>query len=82
MIRMLNVLAVAVVAVLAALFVYLNPDSVHVKYYGGIDWQVNLPLLLIGAFCSGVAVGGLFGGLKILKLRRQIGQLRRQQKTD
>ena len=78
MIRLLHALAVIVVALLAALFAYQNQGVVTIRYYGGLNWTVSLPLLLIGVFCAGLACAGLAGWLQRMSLRRQLRQLQRR----
>lgn len=78
MIRLLHVLVLIVVAVLAALFAYQNQGTVTIRYYGGLDWEVTLPLLMVGVFCAGLAWAWVAGWLTRLSLHRQIKQLRQQ----
>lgn len=78
MIRLLHVLVLIAVAVGAALFAYQNQGIVAIRYYGGLDFEVTLPLLILGVFCLGLAFAWLAGWLTRLSLHRQIKQLRQR----
>ena len=64
--------------VLVLAFAIQNTEPVTVRYYFGGEWQGPLVLVLLVAFCVGVAVGLSAGLAQILRQRREIAALRRQ----
>jgi len=63
--------------VLVLTFAVRNTDPVTVRYYLGGEWQTPLILVLLIAFCAGVA-GGLMAAMgQLVRQRREIAALRR-----
>ncbi len=67
-----------VVFLLLLLFALQNAKSVEVQFYGWFSWQVPLVFLLLIAFALGVAAGLLAGVVRTVRLKRQLGRLRRE----
>ena len=63
--------------VLVLTFAVRNTEPVTVRYYLGGEWSTPLILVLLIAFCAGVA-GGLMAALaQLVRQRREIAALKR-----
>jgi lipopolysaccharide assembly protein A len=60
------------------LFALQNASAVPVKFYAWFSWQVPLVFLLLIAFALGAAAGLLAGVTRTVRLKRQLGRLRRE----
>jgi putative membrane protein len=60
------------------LFALQNSRAVPVQFYGWFSWQVPLVFLLLIAFALGAAAGLLAGVTRTVRLKRQLGRLRRE----
>jgi len=63
--------------VLVLVFALRNADLVTVRYPGG-EWQSPLVLVLLVAFCAGVALGLAAMLPQVFRQRREIGALKRE----
>jgi len=75
-------LLIKVLLFLATLtFAVKNTDVVTVRYYLGMQWQAPLIFVILMVFCLG-AVAGVFASLAhIVRLRRDISRLRKENKA-
>ena len=65
----------------ALTFAVKNTDVVTVRYYLGMQWQAPLIFVILMVFCLG-AVAGVFASLAhIVRLRRDISRLRKENKA-
>ncbi len=80
--RYISWLLKAALFVLVLSFAVKNTDTVTVHYYLGYDWQA--PLVVVGLifFCGGAAIGILAGLSHLFRLRREIGVLKRELRTQ
>ena len=70
---------VLLIVFLALLFLALqNADLVTVRFYHWFSWEAPLILLLLVAFALGVGAGLLAGLMRYVRLKRQLGRLRRE----
>jgi putative membrane protein len=68
-----------VLFVLVLTFAVRNTDLVTVRYYFGGEWQTPLVFALLVAFCAGVAIGLAAGMTHLIRQRREIAALKREQ---
>jgi len=59
-------------------FAFQNPGDVHLKYYGYLDHQVAVYLIVFVAFFAGIIVTGLMGIVERFKLTMTINRLYRK----
>jgi uncharacterized integral membrane protein len=57
-----------------------NTEPVTLHVYDGLGWRTPLIFLLLIVFAAGVAAGLLAGSIRSVRLKRQLNQLRRQQR--
>lgn len=76
--KALYVVFVAVVALFGLTFSYRNQRTVGIDYYFGVDFQVQLPLLLFITFALGLVVGCLATLPGVLGARRKLSRAQRQ----
>lgn len=69
--KLVYVLLVGVVALFGLTFAYKNHQVVTLNYYFGLNFVGSLPLLLLLAFASGLAVGAAAVWLRALTTRRR-----------
>ena len=70
---------VLLIVFLALLFLALqNADLVTVRFYHWFSWEAPLILLLLIAFALGVGAGLLAGLMRYVRVKRQLGRLRRE----
>jgi uncharacterized integral membrane protein len=70
---------VLLIVFLALLFLALqNSDLVTVRFYHWFSWEAPLILLLLIAFALGVGAGLLAGLMRYVRVKRQLGRLRRE----
>lgn len=63
---------------IALTFAVKNTDMVKVRYYLGLEWQAPLILVILVVFGLGV-IAGVFASLaRIVRLRREVSQLRKK----
>jgi putative membrane protein len=66
---------------LALLFLSLqNAELVTVRFYHWFSWEAPLIFLLLIAFALGVGAGLLAGLMRYVRVKRQLGRLRREQR--
>jgi len=71
--------AVGIILFLALLFVSLqNAELVTVRFYHWFSWEAPLIFLLLIAFALGVVAGLLAGLTRYMRVKRQLGRLRRE----
>ena len=69
---------VGVTLFLALLFLSLqNAELVTVRFYHWFSWEAPLIFLLLIAFALGVGAGLLAGLMRYVRVKRQLGRLRR-----
>lgn len=79
--RIIRLLLLLLVVVLGVAFALLNANPVLVNYYlGSHQWPLAWVLLL--ALLAGAIIGVFTGLAATLGLRRELSQLRRQQRLD
>lgn len=76
MLKLIYALLALALFVAALSFAALNADPVTVDYYLG-QLQVPLALLLVAALVVGALLGSLVGLARVLRVRREMAQLRR-----
>jgi len=59
-------------------FAFQNPGDVHLKYYGYLDHQVAIYLVIFVSFLAGIVVTGLMGIVERFKLTMTINRLYRK----
>ena len=59
-------------------FAVKNTDGVTLRYFGGLEWQAPLALVLLVMFAAGVFAGILTGIGKIASQRRELTALKRE----
>ena len=59
-------------------FAFQNPGDVHLKYYGYLDHQVAVYLVIFVSFLAGIVVTGLMGIVERFKLTMTINRLYRK----
>ena len=70
---------IGIVLFLALLFVSLqNAELVTVRFYHWFSWEAPLIFLLLIAFALGVVAGLLAGLGRYMRVKRQLGRLRRE----
>lgn len=74
--RIIRLLFFFIVLLLGLSFAMLNAEPVELKYYFG-NWQTPLSLLLVTAMTLGVVFGILACMGIILRLKREVGKLRK-----
>ena len=68
---------------LVLLFISLqNADPVTVRVFSLYSWQAPLVFVVLIAFAAGVALGLLAGAVKVARLRRQVGRMRREHRAQ
>lgn len=75
------VVFVAAVALFGLTFSYRNHQAVAIDYYFGVDWEVQLPLLLFVTFAAGLVIGCLATLPRVFAARRRLSKARRASKT-
>ncbi|HEX6136968.1 MAG TPA: LapA family protein [Casimicrobiaceae bacterium] len=81
----MSVLRWIVIAIvfIALLFISLqNADPVTLRVFTLYAWQAPLVFVVLIAFASGVALGLLAGAIKVVRLKRQLARLRREQRAQ
>jgi len=69
---------VGVTLFLALLFLSLqNSELVTVRFYHWFSWEAPLVFLLLIAFALGVGAGLLAGLMRYVRVKRQLGRMRR-----
>jgi uncharacterized integral membrane protein len=64
----------------ALLFISLqNADTVTLRLFTLYSWQAPLVFVILVAFATGVALGLLASAIKVVRLKRQLARLRREQ---
>ena len=67
---------------IALLFISLqNAQTVTLQVLTLYSWQAPLVFVVLIAFASGVALGLLAGAIKVVRLKRQLHRLRREQRV-
>ena len=82
---MMSVLRWIVMSVIfvALLFISLqNAEPVTLRVFSFYAWQAPLVFVVLIAFASGVALGLLVAAVKVARLKRQVGRLRREQRAQ
>jgi lipopolysaccharide assembly protein A len=64
---------------IALTFAVKNTDMVTVRYYLGMQWQAPLIFVILLVFCLGAVAGVLASLAQMVRLRREISRLRKQQ---
>jgi uncharacterized integral membrane protein len=73
---------VAAAIFIALLFISLqNADPVTLRFFTLYTWQAPLVFVVLIAFASGVALGLLASAIKVVRLKRQVHRLRREQRA-
>lgn len=75
--RFIKLILVLAVMILGAAFTLMNADNVVVNYYFG-SRELPLSVVIVGVLCVGVLLG-VFGNMgRILGLKRENAELRKQ----
>jgi uncharacterized membrane protein YciS (DUF1049 family) len=82
--KLIYVLIISVVMIFGLTFVFKNQQMVTVDYYGaqvwGFSWEVQLSVLIIATFVTGLVIGNLFSTLSNLRLRSRLMSTNRKLK--
>ena len=62
-------------------FALKNTDAVVVRYFLGWEWRPPLSLALFVFFAAGVVLGVLAGTVALYRQRRELVELRREQRA-
>ncbi|MDD9812584.1 MAG: LapA family protein [Gammaproteobacteria bacterium] len=79
--KFIYVLFVAVVALFGLTFSFRNHQRIGIDYYFGVDFEVQLPLLLFVTFALGLLVGCLATLPRVFGARRQLNKARRESRA-
>lgn len=79
--KLLYVTLVVVVSLFGLTFSYKNHQRVEIDYYFGVDFQMDLALLLFLTFALGLTAGALATALGALNARRKRARAKRQPNT-
>ena len=73
---------VIAVVFIALLFISLqNADPVTLRVFTLWSWDAPLVFVILIAFATGVALGLLASAIKVVRLKRQVHRLRREQRV-
>ncbi|MGE5170681.1 MAG: LapA family protein [Rudaea sp.] len=73
---------IAAVIFVALLFISLqNADPVTLRFFTLYAWQAPLVFVVLIAFAAGVALGLLVSAIKVVRLKRQVQRLHREQRA-
>ena len=79
--KLLYVVLVVTLALFGLTFSYRNHQTIAIDYYFGVDFQMELSLLLFLTFALGLLAGYLATLLGALNARRKRSRARRQTRT-
>jgi lipopolysaccharide assembly protein A len=63
-------------------FALMNSDTVPVKYLFSLEWQVPLSVAVLTAFAVGILFGLSTLLLPLIRARRELRRLRKQQRSE
>ncbi|HEY7788496.1 MAG TPA: LapA family protein [Casimicrobiaceae bacterium] len=69
---------IAVVFVVLLFISLQNAQTVTLQVFNLYSWQAPLVFVVLIAFATGVALGLIAGAIKVVRLKRQLGRLRRE----
>jgi lipopolysaccharide assembly protein A len=70
------------VVFIVLLFISLqNAQTVTLQLFTLYSWQLPLVFVILIAFATGVALGLLASAIKVVRLKRQLARLRREQRA-
>ena len=72
---------VAIIFIVLLFISLQNADPVTLRVFTFYTWQAPLVFVVLVAFASGVALGLLAGAIKVVRLKRQLTKLRREQRA-
>ena len=75
---LLRFVIIAIVFILLLAVSLQNADPVTVRLFTLYAWQAPLVFVILVAFAIGVALGLLASAIKVVRLKRQIGRMRRE----
>jgi len=78
---LLRWIVIAVVFVVLLFVALQNAQTVTLQVFNLYSWQAPLVFVILIAFATGVTLGLLAGAIKIVRLKRQVNRLRREQRN-
>ena len=78
---LLRWIVIAIVFVVVLFVSLQNAQTVKLEVFNLYSWQAPLVFVILIAFATGVALGLLAGAIKIVRLKRQVNRLRREQRN-
>ncbi len=75
-------IVVAVVFIALVYLSLLNSQPARLTFFNVAAWEAPLVVVVFIAFACGVASGLLAGALRTARLKRQLGKLRREQRSS
>ncbi|NOZ10095.1 MAG: LapA family protein [Gammaproteobacteria bacterium] len=78
--RIVYILLTLIVMAIGLTLVIKNPAEVELNYYFGIHWTGPLTLVILGAVFMGLVLGLLGSLVMMLRVRRELAQVRRANK--
>jgi len=78
---LLRWIVIAVVFVVLLFVSLQNAQTVTLQVFNVYSWQAPLVFVILVAFAIGVALGLIAGAIKIVRLKRQVNRLRRDQRS-
>ena len=79
--RILRWIVVATIFIVLLLISLQNAQPVTLQVLNVYSWQAPLVFVVLIAFAVGVTLGLLAGAINIVRLKRQLGRLRREQRA-
>ena len=79
--KILRWIVVATIFIVLLLISLQNAQTVTLQVLNLYSWQAPLVFVVLVAFTVGVALGLLAAAINIVRLKRQLGRLRREQRT-
>lgn len=76
--KLLRIVLLILVALVGVTFTYLNPHTVKVSYYLGLEWEGPLSLLLLGVFIVGGLVGMVLSLPALFRSKRKASVANRE----
>jgi len=76
--KILSIILFLVFALFALTLNLKNPDPVTLRYYFGLEREVDLFIVLLVPFAIGMAIGVLLMSFSVVKNKMQVGKTKRE----
>jgi uncharacterized membrane protein YciS (DUF1049 family) len=76
--KILSIILFLVFALFALTLNLKNPESVTLRYYFGLEGQVDLFLVILLPFAIGMILGVLLMSFSIVRNKMQVGKIKRE----